>query len=128
MIKNSLSNSGETLSTSAGPKSLLVGKPWLSFHKSASGLSTCAGRLFPAESAGHLLPRNLSREYWLHGGISFGFPVASRISFSTERIVTVLISVSVAEHHGLGSSPSNPRLERRFKSESVPYSCIYYLS
>ena len=32
------------------------------------------------------------------------------------------------EHHGLGSSPSNPRLERRFKSESVPYSCIYYLS
>ena len=32
------------------------------------------------------------------------------------------------EHHGLGSSPSNPRLERRFKSESVSYSCIYYLS
>ena len=32
------------------------------------------------------------------------------------------------EHHGLGSGPNNPRLERRFKSRSVSYFCIYYLS
>jgi hypothetical protein len=95
---------------------------------SASGFSTCAGRLFPAENAGHLLPRNLSRASLLYSGISFGFSVASRISFGTERIVVVLVAVSGVEHHGLGSSPNNPRLERRFKSESVPYSCIYYLS
>ena len=90
-------------STSVEPKSLLVGKPWLSFQNpqvdfqlalAASGFSTCAGRLFPAENAGHLLPRNLSRASLLYSGISFGFSVASRISYGTERIVTVLISVS----------------------------------
>ena len=115
MIKNSSRNSDEPLPTSAEPKSLLVGKPWLSFHKSASGLSTCAGHLFPAKNAGHLLPKNWSRAYGLHGDISFGFLVTSRISFSTERVAAVLISVSVAEHHGLGSRPSNPRLERRYE-------------
>ena len=51
MIKNSFEKLGwASPSTSVEPKSLLVGKPWLSFHKSASGLSTCAGRLFPAET------------------------------------------------------------------------------
>ena len=50
MIKNSFEKLGwASPSTSVEPKSLLVGKPWLSFHKSASGFPTCAGRLSPAE-------------------------------------------------------------------------------
>ena len=49
MIKNSFEKLGwASPSTSVEPKSLLVGKPWLSFHKSASGFPTCAGRLSPA--------------------------------------------------------------------------------
>ena len=86
-------NSGEPLSTSAEPKSLLVDTRGCSFSSSQVNfqLALAARSLL---NAGHLSLRDLSRAYRLHGRIDLGFPVASRISFGTERIVAVLISAS----------------------------------
>ena len=75
------------------PKSLLVGKRGCSFSSSQVNfqLALAARSLL---NAGHLSLRDLSRAYRLHGRIDLGFPVASRISFGTEQVVAVRISVS----------------------------------
>ena len=95
MIKNSFEKLGwASPSTSVEPKSLLVGKPWLSFHKSASGFPTCAGRLSPAETQVICCPGIWAGRICSTAASVSGFSVASRISYGTERIVTVLISIS----------------------------------
>ena len=116
-IKNSLRNSGEPLSTSTEPESLLVGNPELFFLKFASELSTCAGCSFPAECRS-------SVAQGLEQGISVARPHRSRFSGRFSHLLWHRTScrgahfgLGGAEHHGLGSSPSNPRLEWRFEKD-----------